>query len=67
MAISMVGLIIGLKISHNRISLNLLVFQLLESVGEYYQLYLFSKVKKPPFGYGLKWKLRKEYKNEGLV
>lgn len=64
---SIVGLIMGIVVSHKKLSLNLLVFQMLESIGEYYQLYIFLKTEKPPFGYGLKWKLRKEYKNEGLV
>jgi glycosyltransferase involved in cell wall biosynthesis len=53
----LLGLSVGIIISHKEISLNLLVFQIIESIGEYYQLYLFMKVKnKPPMGYGLKWK-----------
>lgn len=51
------GLCVGIIISHKTLSLNLLVFQFIESVGEIYQTYLFMKVKnKPPMGYGLKWK-----------
>jgi glycosyltransferase involved in cell wall biosynthesis len=51
------GLCVGIIISHKTLSLNLLVFQFIESIGEIYQTYLFMKVKnKPPMRYGLKWK-----------
>ena len=55
--LSILGLCAGIIISHKTLSLNLLVFQFIESIGEFYQLYLFMKIKnKPPMGYGLKWK-----------
>jgi glycosyltransferase involved in cell wall biosynthesis len=55
MLLSLLCLSIGIIISHSTINMNLLIFQMLESIGEYYQLYLFIRIKeKPSIGYGLK-------------
>jgi len=57
MILFLFGLGIGILISHNKLSLNLLIFQMLESIGEYYQFYLFMKIKnRPKVGYGLEWR-----------
>jgi len=56
LALSIFGLCYGVIVSHGKLSLNLLVFQFLESIGEYKQLWILIKNKnKPEFGYGKKW------------
>ena len=59
LSISLLGLSFGLIISHKKFTFNLLLFQLIESIGEFYQLYLFmNNPDKQEIGYGKKW-LRK--------
>jgi glycosyltransferase involved in cell wall biosynthesis len=54
--LSLLGLSIGIAISHGELTLNLLIFQMIESIGEYYQLLLFITRKDiPKMGYGKKW------------
>ena len=54
--LSILGLCFGVVVSHGKLSLNLLVFQFLESIGEYKQLFLLINNKnKPKMGYGKKW------------
>lgn len=51
--LSLISILFGLYITHHRITLNLLLLQFFDSIGEYYQLYLLIKEKnKKEMGYG---------------
>jgi len=57
--LTQIGIALGLYISFGRLNINQFVIQILDSIGEFYQLWCLMRIKnKPPMGYGKKYIMR---------